>query len=343
MSLASQKDYYTAEEYAAAKNVNIASFLQSIGYGLTKLGAYYKGKLHDSLVIHTDGRWYWNSRDLHGHSPIELYKHILLNDFGYTNEISAAIAAVKQLSGSRGFSCTPAAFEDELQKNRPAGVFALPAPYQNNRRVIAYLCKTRGLDSDIVLSLIKSGQIYETIQSWNSEKSQYEDGLFHNAVFVAFDKTGQPRGAFLRGTISHTVKPFKREINFSDKSYLFTIPWHMPNTDRVYVFESGIDAISHATINKWQRVDWRGYSRVSLGGISFLGLDRFLSEHPQITHIISCLDNDETGNRRSMKIMTDYSSKGFLVSRETPILKDFNEDLLHLPKEQAKVQEYEWP
>ena len=100
--------YYTAEEYAAAKTVNIAAFLLSTGYELTRAGSWYKGKLHDSLTIRADGgAWYWNSRDVKGYSPIELYKHILLNDYGYTDEITAAISAVKQLSAERGTRTVP--------------------------------------------------------------------------------------------------------------------------------------------------------------------------------------------------------------------------------------------
>jgi hypothetical protein len=103
-----RSEFYTAEEYAAAKETNIAAFLMSIGYELTRSGHCYKGKLHNSLAIRDDGRWYWNSRDLHGYSPIELYKQILLNDYGYSDEMTAAIAAVKELAGGRGAYAVPA-------------------------------------------------------------------------------------------------------------------------------------------------------------------------------------------------------------------------------------------
>ncbi|MDR0818737.1 MAG: hypothetical protein LBN43_04090, partial [Oscillospiraceae bacterium] len=77
-----RREHYTAEEYAVAKSVDLAAVLMANGYELTRHSGGYKGKLHDSLVIRDDGRWYWNSRDLHGYSPVELYKHILLNDYG---------------------------------------------------------------------------------------------------------------------------------------------------------------------------------------------------------------------------------------------------------------------
>ena len=331
MKQSSKGDFYTREEYARAKNVCIVDFLQSIGYELIRSGGCYKGKLHDSLVIQADGRWYWNSFGLHGCSPIELYKHILLKDFGYSDEVAAVISAVKQLAGESGMD-TALMIKKEPKSDQPARTLALPAPYHDNRRVLAYLCKTRALDYDIVLSLIKSGQIYETIQIWNAAKRQYEDGKLHNAVFLALDMSGCPRRAFIRGTMSNADKQYKRDLEFSDKSYPFTLPGQT-DSDRVFVFESDIDSISHASICKMQGGDWRGDYRISLGGTSFSGLDRFLGERPNITDIVACLDNDATGNRRSEKLMEDYAGKGYSTSRQAPDHKDFNEDLVNIVQE----------
>jgi len=41
MTKESRPEFYTAEEYAAAKRANAAAFLMSIGYGLTRTGNYY--------------------------------------------------------------------------------------------------------------------------------------------------------------------------------------------------------------------------------------------------------------------------------------------------------------
>jgi len=191
-------EFYTAEEYAAAKQINAAAFLMSIGYELIRSGNCYKGKLHNSLVIRDDGRWYWNSRQLNGSSPIELYKHILLNDYGYADEITAAITAVKQLAGGTG-ACTGLTYEKPVPQpgasGEPLRLLQLPAPYMNNNRVMAYLCKTRGLDPEIVRGLINNRKVYETVQSWDREKHCYVNTPFHNTVFVACNKDGEPKNA----------------------------------------------------------------------------------------------------------------------------------------------------
>jgi hypothetical protein len=337
-------EFYTAEEYAAAKETNIAAFLTSIGYGLTRAGNCYKGKVHDSLTIRDDGRWYWNSRDLHGHSPIELYKHILLNDYGYSDEITAAIAAVKELAGTRGIQSsvlrpqTPMGAATHCPPRTPGEPLPLPAPHRSNSRVMAYLCTSRGLDPDIVRGLMKYGKIYETIQRWDKEVQRYVDSPHHNAVFIAYDRDGNPQNAFLRGTISNAGKPFKKDIDGSDKSYPFTL-YGRENADRVFCFESAIDAISHASIMKMNGEDWRGGWRISLGGTSFLGLDRFLSEHPEVRKIVACLDSDATGERRSARLTQEYAAKGYAVEREAPNAKDFNEDLLDFQREMEDAQE----
>ena len=336
-----KRESYTKDEYAAAKQADIAAFLLSIGYELTQAGNCYKSKLHDSLVIRNDGRWYWNSRDLHGSSPIELYKHILLEDYGYSNEITAAIAAIKQLANGQG-----AAFSSQKMpvSHQPAAApmpqsptaqpiraedtpFLLPAPHKSNNRVMAYLCQTRGLDANIVRGLIRDKMIYETIQSRDKATGQYVDTPYHNAVFVGYDKQGRPQSAFLRGTATFAAKSFKKDADFSDKSFPFTLRGHN-DASTVYAFESAIDAISHATLWKQRGSDWQSVHRIALGGTSFLGLDRFLRENPQVTAIIACLDNDQTGDKRSTRMMDDYAAKGYAVCREAPAGKDFNEDLL---------------
>jgi hypothetical protein len=222
------KIFYTRDEQTAAQKVNIADFLQSINYELTRYERSFKGKIHDSLVIQNDGRWAWNSRDLRGNSPIELYKHILLNDYGYTDEKSAYIEAIKQLAGTNGAYTAHEKAQISVQVRPPGVPLQLPEKNYNNDRVIKYLCEIRGLDRNIILGLIKWGKIYEDIH--------------HNAVFVSYDKNNTAQNAFLRGTFLD--KPFKKNAELSDKSYPFTLLGYV-NSSRVYCFESALCCASH--------------------------------------------------------------------------------------------------
>jgi len=194
----SEKLFYTDAEYQAAKKANIIAFLQEIGYELLQSGHTYRGKIHDSLVINDDGSWFWNSKGIGGHCPIELYKQILLQDYGYTNETEAAITAVKRLAGSD--------FIHEVVKSplsilsRPSDVpLKLPEPNLNNNRALAYLTYTRKLDFDIVQELIGQGKIYE-------------DKEHHNVCFVSYDRENRPQNAFMRGTLTYEGKQFKKML-----------------------------------------------------------------------------------------------------------------------------------
>lgn len=318
------KKYYTKEEYQAAKHVSIAAFLMQNGYELERTGSSYKGKIHDSLVIQLDGRWYWNSRDLHGYCPIELYKHILINDYGYPDTIETKIEAIKRMAGSYSDFLIPTAKNSPPPDpaRLPEEPLLVPAPYKNNNRVWAYLCKTRGLDQEIIKELIHEGKIYETTQSWDKEKKEFVDTQYHNAVFLSYDKNGQPQNGFMRDTRSKTKKPYKCDVVMSDKSYGFVLSGVL-GCDRVILFESFIDAISHKCM--YQTEDWR----LSLNGFNYAAIDRFLSEHPCIAQIVSGFDNDMAGHRYSKKLFDIYSKKGYQVSRQIPVNKDWNLDLLN--------------
>ena len=308
----STKIFYTKAEHETAKKQNIVHFLQQTGYELIQHEHEYRGKIHDSLVIRENGSWYWNSLSLGGNSPIELYKQILIRDYGYIDEKEAAITAIKRLAGCDFERDVPVNIRAPENKARPPNVpLKLPERNTDNDRVISYLTETRKLDRDIVLGLIKYNKVYE-------EKHH------HNAVFVAYDSEKREQNAFLRGTVPD--KPFKKDVDLSDKSYVFTLLGY-PKSSRVFCFESAIDAISHASIKKLDNADWRDGHRISLGGVTSGGLERFLNDNPQITEVILGLDNDDAGNKKCEKLTKDLKDK-YTVIREKPQYKDFNEDLV---------------
>jgi len=142
-------------------------------------------------------------------------------------------------------------------------------------------------------------------------------------------------------------KQFKQEVALSDKSFAFTLPGRS-NSDRVFCYEAAIDAISAVSLFKRHGLDWRQDSHVALGGTSFLGLNRFLEENPNVRHITVCLDNDETGRRRGDKLAREFSEKGFMVDFAYPIAKDYNQDLLNeigaekLMRQESERDEFEY-
>jgi len=320
-------EFYTKDELEQAKYENIIHYLQSIGYDLKQEGHYYRGVLHDSMVIHEDGRWVWNSKDLKGYSPVELLKQILVTDFGYDDK-SAYINAIKRLVGTEGQSkdfpyqssngsASKAAVKEHLR------TLTLPERNLNYNRAIAYLCKARGLDYGIVKELILQKKLYETKP-------------YHNVCFVSYDQNNNPRHAFIRGTRTNPDKSFKMDVEHSDKRFGFIIRGS-PGSTKLFCFESAIDAISHATLYKMNGLDHKDGHRISLHGTSFLALEQILRDNPDTLEIVSCLDNDETGIRRSKKLCEEFSHKGYRTFVQRPEQKDYNEQLLAFIQERHEL------
>lgn len=195
----------------------------------------------------------------------------------------------------------------------PKGELVMPEKNDNYNRAIAYLCKGRNIDYDIVKKLILQKKIFETKDR-------------HNVAFVSYDKENRPRHVFMRGTLTHTARGFKKDLEHSDKSYPFILQGDK-NATKVYCFESSIDAMSHATLYKMNGRDYQDGYRIALHGTSFMGLETFLNDNPDIKEIVACLDNDEAGLKRGQKMCKEFHDKGYKTFMQPPNEKDYNEQL----------------
>ena len=160
-------------------------------------------------------------------------------------------------------------------------------------------------------------------------------------------KNGQAGYASVRSTYT-MGNSYRGDVKNSDKRHCFTLNG---KSDSVYVFEAPIDAMSHATLTKVSGWDWQEDWRIALGGVSDLGLQQFLSLHPEIKNIHFATDNDEQGKKvleneyntdgtiKKVGYMQKYKDKGYEVFREEPAHKDFNEDLCAFMEEQTPIQE----
>jgi hypothetical protein len=291
------KLFFTKEQEKVARAVNLIDFVLQRGYSLKKKGRDFCLAEHDSLIISQNNLWNWFSRGIGGKDAVSF-----LTDYENIPFVEAVLLLSNSVISTSVKAVTP------LSKR-----LILPIPFSNNSRVVMYLTQMRGLHIDLVNELIASGQIFE----------EYN---YHNCVFVGFDECDTPKYATERGTLPRG-KPFRRDCESSDKRYGFCI---VGTSDTVYVFESAIDAISHATIFKLSGKDYKSDYRLSLGGINTLALDTFLTNHKNIKNIFIGLDNDEVGDTEASKICINLRKQGYNVIRERPTNKDFNEDLLQL-------------
>lgn len=299
---------FTQEEYENAKDVNLVDYLKKNGYRLQKKGKEICLEEHDSLCINEEkNTWFWYSQNKGG-GVIQFLQEY---------ESKTLVEAIYTLNNKSNIEHRAYTKYEPIDIKKEKGELVLPPKNEDNRRVQAYLTKSRGLDFEIVNSLIKNGTIYESQDK-------------HEVVFLSKDKENNVKYASKRSTL--TSNSFRQDVTNSDKQYGFKT---VGNSDKVFVFESPIDLLSHCTFSKMQGKNWKEDNRISLGGVSDIALKKFLEEKQNIKEIVLFLDNDKTGVENSNKICKKYGLD-YKVSIFTTEYKDLNETLLKFKEEKLQ-------
>ena len=292
-----------------ARNTDMVAFLgRYMGFNFNIRGSEYRCREHPSLSVKNDRlTWYWHSRGVGGRGALDFL--IKAEGMGFRD-------AMAGLSGPNHLPPHPS--------TPPLPARALILPEKAGflyTRLYAYLSQTRGIDAGIITALVQEKKLYEDKKG--------------NIVFVGYDENNVPRFASLRGT--YTDNPFRMDCPGSDKRYGF----NMDKVDKtvngnLYIFESPIDCMSHATLDVLKTGDknaWLGDSRLSLGGTSGLALGKYLELHGGAGELIFCLDNDPAGSEAAANLAREYAGKGYRTRIELPKGKDYNDDLLAIQRE----------
>lgn len=292
----------TKEQIRRAKEWDLLSYLQTCEPGeLKNCGNESCTVSHDSLRI-SNGKWHWHSQGVGGRTALD---HLIkVRGMGF-------VEAVECLCGY----CPPP--ERSRPKPKPPKPFTLPEPNRYGTSAVSYL-QDRGIDADIISRCIAAGILYESRR-------------YQNCVFVGRDPSGMAQFACLRGIHGG----FKMDVEGSDKRYSFCLsPLHLCGS--AAVAESPINALSVASFLKMQGMDWQDSHYLSLGGTAPRALVRFFHDHPEVTQISLCLDNDKAGMEGMKTIKEAVRSDPELSGRITLIWpnpppatfgKDYNEFL----------------
>ncbi len=367
-----------------AKNTDMIALLESeegFSFKSTYGEREFKCIEHNSLVVNGNRRrWYWNSRQVGGNNAIDYLVKIRGMNFR---------DAVLHLVGDReqtAYTPIRKAVTENVSVSKPVR-FVLPeqAHFPDGRRnysnIIAYLNKGRGIDVNIINTLIASGQIYQGVQynglhivGYNDEgmafyrfndnrdwidyrlqtlrasptatdtyqaeavSSKYVDNIllkdntkiFKNNLVVSTGKNAQGEISYAAFRIASTNYRFRGEVAGSDKASGFLIESEGMN-DCVYVFESFIDAMSHANLYniKYGNKDaWKLHNRLALGGTADTALMALLKRKPNIRNICLCLDNDSAGRTAAKEIAGKLRSMGYInIYERYPNEKDYNDEL----------------
>lgn len=296
---------FTPEQVEQANQVDLEEFLLQHGEKLLRSGPEKRLASNHSVTIR--GNEWFDHADRKGGKAVTFVERYLDVPFQEAMQI---------LLGEQGVVYAPA----QPKREEPPKPFELPPAHTDNRRVRAYLERTRKISGEVLRTFEKEGLIYE-------------DSQYHNAVFVGFDEAGVARHAHKRSTNTQG-RQFKINVEGCNARYSFH--W-TGSSDKIYVFEAPIDMLSFISM----KPDWQQHSYVGLCGLSEHALIQQLEEHPQLSDIVLCMDNDEAGIAARNRIKHILQERGYTkVSSLLPSSKDWNEDIQRGIVMTEKVREY---
>lgn len=314
----------TPEEIKKAREIDLLSYLQEQeSEELVDLGhGNYTTRTHDSLKI-SNGAWMWFSRGFGGYNALDYLVKVRNITF---------VDAVKILT-KQEIPCKRPQVKSKTEAVRKR--LLLPAKNDNQDRVIQYL-SNRGIDREIISYCL-------------NERILYEEKTYGNAIFVAYDDIGVPRYASYRAT---NGARFLGDAAGSDKRYCFKIM--TPSSSDIHIFESAIDMLSYATIEKIRGFDWRKESMASLAGVYRprtdgtskipIALQTVVAGDSKIEVLHLHFDNDYAGKIAASGIENALRGVVNVKNEPPPYGKDYNDYLcsilgLHRCKERTGERE----
>lgn len=296
----------TDEQKERTAFVNLPQFLMAHGFDLKKVGKEYVWKDHDSLHIKDNGpgergAWFRFSEDKGG------------DNIGFLREYMGMsfVDAVEALTGEHiDRTYIPSRTYEQKPKTVTARELSL-AEADNARRVFAYLCKTRGLDYDMVSALVRGGSISQ------EEKTG-------NVLFKYFGTDGKVIGAEKVGT--STEHKFKGIATSSAGGHGFEVV--RGTGEKAFFFESAIDMLSYLQMHDQELDNCR---LVSMMGVKpNIVLDTILRNNISPDHVFLCSDNDTAGNEFAQRLQEQYPDMKRVITPDT--YKDWNDMLRGIPK-----------
>ena len=299
--------YIAPEVITEAKRMDLLTYLREYEPGeLVKFSSNtYTTRTHDSLKI-SNGKWMWWSRGIGGKSALDYLIKVRGMDF---------VQAVQTIMGN-GSVNFPTCENIKSYEEQP---LLLPEKSPTTDVVFDYLFG-RGIDYEIISHCLKQELIIESLP-------------YHNAVFIGYDESKEPKYAAYRATNQSRIMG---DCTGSKKQYSFRLT--AENTGEVHLFECAIDLLSYATLMKLEGKDWRQLNLVSLAGVYSpkqkiedskvpVTLGRLLEKDKTIRRIVLHLDNDIAGRKATKALQTILSDKYEVVDDPPQYGKDVNDFL----------------
>ena len=275
-----------------AKAINTFDYLQAKYPGmLAKKDGEWRWTEHGSFVVTPkNGKWHWINAGFGGVNAVDFEEKV--NGVPFPQSIFTVLDVRPQV-GERS--------KNREKEPEPEAVFELPFCCRDNEQAIEYLMG-RGIDLEIINRSIADGSLYESVNPIYviDDAGHYHPKLgrngreivVHNVTFAGFDIEGQARFGCSRGLQG---SKYRQDMTGSQKDYNFVIAAKDPECQNLVVLEACIDALSDATLKKYQAGNEGDFWYISAGGNSPLAVIQFLKDHPAVTHVYFGNDNDKAG------------------------------------------------
>lgn len=307
---------YTKEQIARADAMDLEAYVMGKGIAELRSRNHYRLKNTDKMFINGN-RWFWYYANRGGKTVS------FLTDYEGIPFVEAMRALIHE-DGKEQTAPVPI----KAPKHRENASLLLPDPNPDNRALFRYLTK-RGISRNLITDLVNKGVLYQTNKRFERDENGnmvQKDGSAQ-VIFIGTDMEGEPRYACSRSMTGDG----KYDLPGSEKAYSFAIPAGGESRS-VWVFESAIDLLSHATLCSYRKNPVPVH-RVSLGGVSPKALEQYLSDHPGILYVNLALDADAPGRSAVKDITKLLDGKRKVYDHPPRFGKDYNDDLLEAQRE----------
>lgn len=319
------KQGYTNEDLDTVRSTNLVDFLSYRGEKLHRVGnSEYTMSEHDSMRIN-GSQFYWNSQNQGGNA---LDFCMVYYNMSFQEAVSELLSFNGIAKNEINYSAPNVNTTIDTEIKTEVEEVIKPIPNEltsQTNRIYAYLTQTRGIDKDIVSSLIESKKIAQDIKG--------------NLIFKIFDKSNILTGAEITGTL--TNRRYKQVTEKNGNGFVLN-PNVSDKPTTAMFFESAVDLLSFYTIYPNTKA-----LLVSMAGLKDKVIEKIVKDYElEYANCIISSDNDEAGRNFAYKVKEKYNLKTYFVSNDPKCVnsrtKDWNDFLFYLKNNNLikKQEEY---
>lgn len=310
---------YSKDEIKKAENIDIVDYCDVNDIPLIKdTERYYRHAEHDSLVIDRQkNKYYWNSKGKNG-NVINFVQDV--ENYTFKGAVSKLLDDNYENTENVQFIHEPYSYNSEKETDK----------FSSARK---YLTEERKIDAEIVDDLHNKGYLKQ-------DKN-------NNVLFLWKDYE-RILGCSEQGTVKtdkYKRGSWKSIQKNSTEGYGFSFDYGEPKN--LKFFESSIDAMSYASINKGKLADTR---LISMEGLKHTVVINYMNRSVKELNdspdsIKLCVDNDNAGKEFIDKFkyikVNRKNGESYKIVGEFPEKKDWNEQRKYEVNEYSKRKKFQ--